>query len=83
MTTFIFMLTPDADDDQVDRIRTALTTQFPGHEFLTRMDEFNDIENNIMVVSDPAHVDGYVGAIKLPDEKEVDRVKRAFFALIR
>ncbi|OYU91101.1 MAG: hypothetical protein CFE29_09920 [Bradyrhizobiaceae bacterium PARB1] len=83
MPTFVFMLTPYAEEDEIEKVRSELQVLFPQHEFLTNLEGLEDIENDIAVFSEPSHGNGHVESAIWPDEAEIDRVKAAFFALLR
>jgi hypothetical protein len=83
MPTFAFMLTRYAEEDEIEKVRSELQELFPQHEFLSNLEDLEDVENDIAVVSEPSHSNGHVQAAIFPDEAEIDRVKAAFFALLR
>lgn len=82
MTTDLFMLTPETERVLVERVTHELAEQFPEHEFVAGGAHIPDFENSVLAIHGTAGSGEVPGIVKAPDAAEVERVKKAFAAIL-
>ncbi len=79
MTTFMFVLTPEAGDAVAERAMIELEAAFPEHEFLLGDFDLIPFENSITAIRGSGDEPG---SVTLPVAKDIEQVKSVFRGIL-